>query len=121
MKLGELLVKQGTISEDMLAQALEAQKKEGSRLGTTLINLGFVKEEDLLSALSKHFGVKSIDLRNTKLDESLLKLIPGELAGKYLVVPVTRLGHTLTVAMINPGDVAAIEDIHFITGNPKRS
>jgi type IV pilus assembly protein PilB len=116
MKLGELLVKQGTISEDMLAQALEIQKKDGARLGTTLIKLGFVKEEDMLATLSKHFGVKSVDLRNTKLDESLLKLIPGELAGKYLVVPVTRLGHTLTVAMINPGDVAAIEDIQFATG-----
>ncbi|MGB3341874.1 MAG: type IV-A pilus assembly ATPase PilB [bacterium] len=116
MKLGELLVKQGTISEDMLAQALESQKKDGTRLGTTLIKLGFVKEDDLLATLSKHFGVKSVDLRNAKLDESLLKLIPGELAGKYLIVPVKRLGHTLTVAMINPGDVAAIEDIQFATG-----
>ena len=116
MKLGELLVKQGKISEDMLAQALEVQKKEGARLGTTLINLGYIKEDELLNTLSKHFGVKPIDLRNAKLDESLLKLIPGELAGKYLVVPVKRLGHTLTVAMINPGDVAAIEDIQFATG-----
>lgn len=116
MKLGELLVKQGTISEDMLAQALEAQKKDGTRLGTTLINLGYVKEEEMLVALSKHYGVKSVDLRNTEIDESLLKLVPSDLAGKYLIVPVSRFGRTLTVAMINPGDVAAIEDIQFATG-----
>lgn len=116
MKLGELLLKQGTISEDMLAQALEVQKKDGTRLGTTLINLGYVKEEKMLVALSKHYGVKSVDLRNIEIDESLLKLVPSDLAGKYLIVPVSRFGRTLTVAMINPGDVAAIEDIQFATG-----
>lgn len=116
MKLGELLVKSGTISEDMLAQALEAQKKEGTRLGTTLINLGYVKEGDMLTQLSKHFGVRSVDLRNTELEESLLELIPGDLAGKYLIVPISRIGRTLTIAMINPGDLAAIEDIQFATG-----
>jgi len=62
MKLGEVLVKQGLISEDMLARALEEQKKDGTKLGTTLIKLGFVKEDDLLNALSRHFGVESIDL-----------------------------------------------------------
>jgi type IV pilus assembly protein PilB len=116
MKLGELLVKSGTISEDMLAQALEAQKKEGTRLGTTLINLGYVKEDEMLIQLAKHFGVRSVDLRNTELDDALLELIPGDLAGKYLIVPIKRYGRTLTIAMINPGDLAAIEDIQFATG-----
>ncbi len=116
MKLGEILVKQGMISEDMLARALEEQKKDGARLGSTLIKLGFVKEEDLLKALSIHFGVKSIDLRKQELDPNILKLIPGDLAGKYLVVPVKRLGRTLSLAMINPGDMNAIEDIKFATG-----
>lgn len=116
MKLGEVLINQGKITQTMLDQALEEQKKDGSRLGSTLIRLGFVKEDELLEALSKHYGVKSIDLKTKELDDSLLKLIPGDLAGKYLVVPVSRYGHTLTVAMINPGDVAAIEDIQFATG-----
>jgi type IV pilus assembly protein PilB len=109
-------VKSGTISEDMLAQALEVQKKEGTRLGTTLINLGYVKEDEMLTQLAKHFGVRSVDLRNTELDEALLQLIPGDLAGKYLIVPIKRYGRTLTIAMINPGDLAAIEDIQFATG-----
>jgi MSHA biogenesis protein MshE len=63
MKLGELLLRQGIISEDMLSQALEEQKKAGTRLGTTLISLGYITEEELLKSLSKHFGVESVDLR----------------------------------------------------------
>ncbi|MGQ9464179.1 MAG: type IV-A pilus assembly ATPase PilB [bacterium] len=116
MRLGEILVKQGIISEDMLAQALEEQKKDGARLGSTLIKLGFVKEEDLLKALSIHFGVKSIDLRNQEFDQNILKLIPADLAAKYLVVPIKRFGRTLSLAMVNPGDMNAIEDIKFATG-----
>jgi type IV pilus assembly protein PilB len=116
MKLGEILLEQGLISEDMLAQALEEQQKDGKRIGSTLMKLGFVKEEELLKALSKHFGIESVDLREYELDESLLKLIPSDIAGKYLVVPVNRFGHTITLAMINPGDVAAVEDIQFATG-----
>lgn len=116
MKLGEVLVKQGLINEDMLARALDEQKKDGARLGSTLIKLGFIKEEELLNALSRHFGVKSVDLRKIDLDPNLLKLIPGDLAGKYLVVPIKRLGRTLTMAMINPGDITAVEDIKFATG-----
>jgi type IV pilus assembly protein PilB len=116
MKLGEVLVKQGLISEDMLARALDEQKKDGAKLGSTLIKLGFLKEDDLLNALSRHFGVQSIDLRKQELDPDVLKLIPGELAGKYLVVPVKRFGRSLTLAMLNPGDVTAVEDIKFATG-----
>jgi type IV pilus assembly protein PilB len=116
MKLGEILVNEGLITQEMLDSALDDQKKNGARIGTTLIKLGYVKEEELLKALSKHFGVGSIDLRNQELDDAVLKLIPSEIAGKYLVVPISRFGRKLTVAMINPGDVAAIEDITFATG-----
>jgi type IV pilus assembly protein PilB len=116
MRLGELLLKQGVISEDMLSQALEEQKKAGTRLGTTLISLGYISEEELLKTLSKHFGVESVDLREREIEDNLLKLIPSELAGKYLAVPISRFGRTLTVAMINPGDVAAVEDMQFATG-----
>lgn len=116
MKLGEILVNEGIITEEMLDSALADQKKNGARIGTTLVKLGYVKERELLKALSKHFGVGSIDLRTQELDESVLKLIPSEIAGKYLVVPISRFGRKLTIAMINPGDVAAIEDIQFATG-----
>lgn len=116
MKLGEILVNQGVISEDMLAQALEEQKADGEKLGTTLIKMGFVTEEELLKALSKHFGVRSVDLKTKEPKDSVLKLLPGDIAAKYLVVPVSRFGRKLTLAMLNPHDMAAIEDIKFATG-----
>src|SRR4030042_6221585 len=116
MRLGEVLIKQGMISEDMLHRALEEQKKDGSRLGSVLIKMGVLTEADLLNALSRHFGVQSIDLKGVELNDAILKLIPNERAWKYLVVPVKRFGRTLTLAMINPGDVTAIEDIQFATG-----
>ncbi len=116
MKLGEVLVNQGLISEDMLAQAVEEQKTDGERLGATLIRMGFISEEELLQALSKHFGVRSVDLRVKQPNESVLKLLPGDIAAKYMVVPVSRFGRKLTLAMLDPHDMAAIEDIKFATG-----
>jgi len=116
MKLGEILVNQGVISEDMLAQALEEQKADGEKLGTTLIKMGFVSEAELLQALSKHFGVRSVDLKVKEPSDAVLRLLPGDIAAKYLVVPVSRFGRRLTLAMLNPHDMTAIEDIKFATG-----
>ena len=116
MRLGEILLKQGMISEDMLSQALEEQKKDGTRLGATLVKLSYLSEEQLLVSLARHFGVRSVDLKKQEVNESVLELIPSDLASKYLVVPVSRFGRKLTLAMINPGDLAAIEDIKFATG-----
>jgi type IV pilus assembly protein PilB len=116
MKLGEILVNQGVISEDMLAQALEEQKTDGEKLGTTLIRMGFVSDSELLQALSKHFGVRAVDLKAKEPSDSVLKLLPGDIAAKYLVVPISRFGRKLTLAMLNPHDMTAIEDIKFATG-----
>jgi type IV pilus assembly protein PilB len=116
MKLGEILVNQGVISEDMLAQALEEQKTDGEKLGTTLIRMGFVSDAELLQALSKHFGVRAVDLKAKEPSDSVLKLLPGDIAAKYLVVPISRFGRKLTLAMLNPHDMTAIEDIKFATG-----
>jgi len=116
MKLGEVLVHQGLISEDMLSQALEEQKVDGERLGATLIRMGFVSEDELLQALSKYFGVRSVNLKTKQPNESVLKLLPGDIAAKYMVVPVARFGRKLTLAMLDPQDMTAIEDIKFATG-----
>jgi type IV pilus assembly protein PilB len=116
MKLGEILVAQGVISEDMLAQALEEQKTDGEKLGTTLIRMGFVTDSELLQALSKHFGVRAVDLKAREPKDSVLQLISGDIAAKYMVVPVSRFGRKLTLAMLNPHDMTAIEDIKFATG-----
>ncbi|RKX71166.1 type IV-A pilus assembly ATPase PilB [candidate division WOR-3 bacterium] len=116
MKLGEMLVKAGLINEEMLNEAIEVQKKEGTRLGSTLVKLGYLTHKELLDFLSQQFNVPAYDLSEDSIDEEVLKLVPPELATRYLVVPVKKKGKVLTVAMANPGDLAAIEDLQFATG-----
>lgn len=115
-KLGQLLIAANIISEEQLNQALNLQKKEGGRLGTTLVNLGFVTEQKLVYFLSKQFGVPAITLSEYKIDPSVVRLIPLEMAKKYLIMPVTRVGATLTIAMGDPSNVFAIDDVKFMTG-----
>ncbi|SPP99670.1 Type IV pilus assembly protein TapB [Candidatus Sulfobium mesophilum] len=116
VKLGQLLVASSIISEEQLKQALGIQKKEGGRLGTNLVRLGFVTEDKLVAFLSKQFGVPAINLGEYKIDGAVLKLIPSDMAKKYLIMPVARVGATLTVAMADPSNVFAIDDVKFMTG-----
>ena len=115
-KLGQLLIASGVITEEQLKQALNVQKKEGGRLGTTLVKLGFLTEEKLVTFLSKQYGVPSINLSDYKIDPSILKLVPADMAKKYLILPVARVGATLTVSMADPSNVFAIDDVKFMTG-----
>ena len=117
MKIGEMLIKAGLINEDQLQQALDHQKSNGGKLGFNLIKLGFVKDEDITSLLSQQFGVPSVKLSKfEEIDQSILKLIPSEVAQKYLVIPLSRAGATLTIAMADPTNVFAMDDIKFMTG-----
>ena len=95
IKLGEMLVKSGLISQEQLQEALDSQKANGEKLGFSLIKLGYVKEDDITQLLSEQFGVPSINLRHFEIDESVINLIPSEVAQKYLVLPVNRTGATL--------------------------
>ncbi len=115
-RLGELLVRNKLIDEKQLAQALEEQKISGGRLGASLVKLGHLKEEDLAAFLSRQYGVPSINLSEFEVDESVIKLIPAEVAQKYMLVPVNRAGSTLIVAMSDPSNIFAIDDIKFMTG-----
>lgn len=115
-KLGQLLIAANIISEEQLNQALNFQKKEGGRLGTTLVSMGFVTEQQLVFFLSKQFGVPAINLSEYKIDPAVARLIPLEMAKKYLIMPVTRVGATLTIAMGDPSNVFAIDDVKFMTG-----
>ena len=115
-RLGELLVRNKLIDEKQLAQALEEQKVSGGRLGASLVKLGHLKEEDLAAFLSRQYGVPSINLSEFEVDESVIKLIPAEVAQKYMLVPVNRAGSTLIVAMSDPSNIFAIDDIKFMTG-----
>jgi len=115
-KLGQMLINSNIITEEQLKQALALQKREGGRLGTNLVKLGYVTEDKLVTFLSKQFGVPAINLSNYKIDPAVLKLIPQEMAKKYMIMPVARVGATLTIAMADPSNVFAIDDVKFMTG-----
>ncbi len=115
-RLGELLVRNELINDQQLHDALEDQKSHGGRLGSSLIKLGFVKEEQLSAFLSKQYGVPSINLAEFEIDADVIRQIPPEVAQKYQIVPVNRAGSTLIVAMNDPSNIFAIDDIKFMTG-----
>src|SRR6188508_3720736 len=115
-KLGELLVSSGTINQKQLTDALTLQKKEGGRIGTSLVRLGFLTEEKLTDFLSKHFGVPSVNLDRVDVDESVIKIIPADVARKYTILPISKAGAKLTIAMLDPTNVFAMDDIKFMTG-----
>jgi len=115
-RLGEMLVKAKIITEDQLKQALEEQSKSGGRLGYNLAKLNILEETEIVSFLSKQYGVPSINLAEFEVDSGILKLIPGKTAKKYQVVPISRTGGTLTLAMADPTNVFALDDIKFMTG-----
>ena len=116
VRIGELLLKEKRITPAQLQDALNYQKTNGGKLGFNLIKLGIVKDEEITSLLSKQYGVPSINLAQFDIDAAVIKLIPAETAQKYQIVPLSRSGATLTIAMIDPTNVFAMDDIKFMTG-----
>ena len=114
-RLGDLFVREGLVSADQLQEALTEANQSGTRLGHALVKLGLVDEDELTRMLAKQYRVPAIYLNKVKVDERILRLIPDELAFKHLVLPLRRVGRTLTVAMANPTDMGAIDDLKFIT------
>lgn len=117
-RLGELLVKNNIITKEQLTKALEEQKESGGqqRLGSILIKNGLISEPDLTTFLSKQYGFPSINLADFDVDASVVKIIPVDIAHKYQIVPVNRSGSTLIIAMCDPSNIFAIDDIKFMTG-----
>jgi type IV pilus assembly protein PilB len=116
VRIGELLLKEKRITPDQLQEALNYQKANGGKLGFNLAKLGFVKDEELTALLSKQYGVPSINLAQFEIDPAVIKLIPAETAQKYQIIPLSRAGATLTIAMTDPTNVFAMDDIKFMTG-----
>ena len=116
VRIGELLLKEKRITPAQLQEALNYQKTQGGKLGYNLVKLGFVKDEDITALLSKQYGVPSINLTQFEIDASIIKLIPAETAYKYQIIPLSRAGATLTIAMTDPTNVFAMDDIKFMTG-----
>jgi type IV pilus assembly protein PilB len=115
-KFGELLIKTGKITQAQLQEALALQKDQGGRLGTNLIKLGYLTDRQLVESLSQHFKVPSVDLKGMEVDEAVIKIIPADIARKYTILPVNKAGATVTVAMIDPTNVFAMDDVKFMTG-----
>ena len=116
VRIGELLLKEKRITPAQLQEALNYQKSNGGKLGFNLVKLGFVKDDEITALLSKQYGVPSINLSQFEIDPGVIKLIPSETAHKYQIVPLSRSGATLTIAMTDPTNVFAMDDIKFMTG-----
>ena len=116
VRLGELLLKEKRITPEQLQDALTYQKANGGKLGFNLVKLGYVKDEEITALLSRQCGVPSINLAQFEIDAAVVKLISAETAQKYQIVPRSRAGATLTIAMTDPTNVFAMDDIKFMTG-----
>lgn len=114
-KLGEILVKSGTISEKHLQRALDFQKREGGLLGEILIKLGYVNERNIVEALTEQYGFPYLPLENVDINNEAIKLVPENVARQYKLMPVDLIGDILTLALSNPLNNNAIEDIEMIT------
>src|SRR3954469_22142654 len=115
-RLGELLVRENLISLSQLQKAQEEQRKTGARLGYSLTKLGILDETELTNFLSKQYGVPSINLADFEISPDVLQLVPAELAKRHQLLPVNRAGATLIVAMSDPSNIYAIDDLKFRTG-----
>ena len=114
-RIGDLLVREGLITREQLARALEEQRQSGTRVGYNLIKLGFIEENELTKMLARQYKMPAIDLSRFEVDPKIAKMIPTELAVKNLVIPLKRDGRTLTIAMADPTNLGVLEDLKFIT------
>src|SRR5262250_3362807 len=116
VRLGEILLKESLITQDQLEKALEFQRSNGGKLGSCLTKMGFITDDDITGVLSRQYGVPSINLKYYEIDPNVIKLIPQDTALRYQVVPLSRVGSVLTIAMTDPTNVFAMDDIKFMTG-----
>jgi len=115
-KLGEILVRENLISPQSLRETLDYQREHGGRLGFNLVKLGFVSDDMITAVLSRHYGIPSVNLELFNIDPGVLRLIPQDVAQKHSVLPLSRVGATLTLAMVDPTNVFALDDVKFMTG-----
>src|SRR6267143_1953286 len=116
VRLGEILVKESLITQDQLQKALEFQRANGGKLGSCLTKMGFITDDDITGVLSRQYRVPSINLKYYEIDPNVIKLIPQDTASRYQVIPLSRVGSVLTIAMTDPTNVFAMDDIKFMTG-----
>ena len=114
-RLGDLLVREGLINQEQLQRALADQKGNNEKLGSILVRLSIINEDQLIAFLSKQYGIPSITLTQLDVDVEVVKLVPAQIARKYEVLPIKRTGNQLTLAMADPTNVFAVDDVGFMT------
>lgn len=115
-QLGELLIERGILNQAQLEKGLLVQQEKGGLIGEILVELGFVKEEDIAQALTAQYGFPYLPLSNYDINPEIVNIVPGRVARQYLLVPIDKIGNNLTVAMSNPLNVQAIEDVELLSG-----
>ncbi len=115
-KLGDLLVRENLLATHDLEKAKQDQRKNGGRLGEALVRLGLLDEQQLVNILSKQYGIPAVNLGNFEIDPEVVKLVPEDLVHKYRIMPINRVGSTLIVALEDPSNMFAVDDIKFMTG-----
>ncbi|MFY9113106.1 MAG: type II secretion system protein GspE, partial [Desulfomonilia bacterium] len=115
-RIGDQLVKNALITPEQLLEAQKAQKISGTRLGSQLVKLGHLTEEQLVEFLGKQYGLPSVILRNIQPDPDVVNLIPLNIVQKYHAIPFERNASTLKVAMTDPTNIFAVDDLKFLTG-----
>jgi type IV pilus assembly protein PilB len=115
-QLGELLVERGLINQHQLQKALAHQQTKGGLIGEILVELGFAREEDIAQALTAQYGFPYLPLSNYDINTDVLNIIPGRVARQYLLIPIDKIGNNLTIAMSNPLNIQAVEDIELLSG-----
>jgi len=113
--LGQILAERGVITTDQLKEALVAQKRQGGLIGEIIVSLGFAKEEDIAYCLSLQFGYPYLPLENYQVSEEVISIVPKNVCGHYCLLPIDKIGSTLTLAMANPLNIHAIEDLEDLT------
>ena len=116
VRLGEILIRESLITQEQLQKALDFQRTNGGKLGSCLTKMGFITDDDITGVLSRQYGVPSINLKFYEIDPNVIKLIPQDTALRYQVIPLSRVGSVLTIAMTDPTNVFAMDDIKFMTG-----
>ena len=114
-QLGELLIERGIINQQQLEKALTVQKEKGGLIGEVLVKKGFATEEDIAQALTAQFGFPYLPLSNYDIDPQIIGIIPGRVARQYILMPIDKIGNNLTVAMSNPLNIHAIEDVELLS------
>jgi type IV pilus assembly protein PilB len=115
-QLGELLIEKGLITKEQLDRALGIQKEKGGLIGEILVALGYVEETNVALALTSQYGLPYLPLESYEIDSEIVKIIPEHIARRYLLLPIDKFGKNLSIAMSNPLNNAAIEEVESIVG-----